>query len=170
MLTMDIISPQSIPPPPQSIPQHPAVQRLQELGEAAACVHGPLRPRHRHPARQRRHQLRLPECVLLYLKAPAHHHNHTPEPIDRARPTLTCIPPQHTHNPTASSNQEDGSDTYLHRVGRAGRFGTKGLAISFISSQEDAEQLAKVQSRCVITSLLLRSCVLGVLGCCGWCV
>jgi len=24
------------------------------------------------------------------------------------------------------------SDQYLHRVGRAGRFGTKGLAISFI--------------------------------------
>jgi superfamily II DNA/RNA helicase len=35
----------------------------------------------------------------------------------------------------------------LHRVGRAGRFGTKGLAISFISTPEDAEQLAAVQSR-----------------------
>jgi len=32
-------------------------------------------------------------------------------------------------------------------VGRAGRFGTKGLAISFISTPEDAEQLAAVQSR-----------------------
>ncbi|TFJ84028.1 hypothetical protein NSK_005123 [Nannochloropsis salina CCMP1776] len=42
---------------------------------------------------------------------------------------------------------EDGSDSYLHRVGRAGRFGTKGLAISFISTPEDAEQLAAVQSR-----------------------
>ncbi|TMW68824.1 hypothetical protein Poli38472_006292 [Pythium oligandrum] len=39
------------------------------------------------------------------------------------------------------------SDQYLHRVGRAGRFGTKGLAISFISSDEDKEMLAKVQSR-----------------------
>ena len=28
------------------------------------------------------------------------------------------------------------SDQYLHRVGRAGRFGTKGLAISFISRPE----------------------------------
>jgi ATP-dependent RNA helicase UAP56/SUB2 len=28
----------------------------------------------------------------------------------------------------------DDPDQYLHRVGRAGRFGTKGLAISFISS------------------------------------
>merc|ERR1719207_236190 len=41
----------------------------------------------------------------------------------------------------------DMSDTYLHRVGRAGRFGTKGLAISFISSEDDAEVLKKVQSR-----------------------
>jgi ATP-dependent RNA helicase UAP56/SUB2 len=28
------------------------------------------------------------------------------------------------------------SDSYLHRVGRAGRFGTKGLAISFVSAEE----------------------------------
>merc|ERR1711871_777133 len=39
------------------------------------------------------------------------------------------------------------SDSYLHRVGRAGRFGTKGLAISFCSGEEDAEVLKKVQSR-----------------------
>merc|ERR1719146_333232 len=39
------------------------------------------------------------------------------------------------------------SDSYLHRVGRAGRFGTKGLAISFVSGDEDAEVLKKVQSR-----------------------
>merc|ERR1712124_230732 len=39
------------------------------------------------------------------------------------------------------------SDSYLHRVGRAGRFGTKGLALSFCSSEEDAEVLKKVQSR-----------------------
>jgi len=41
----------------------------------------------------------------------------------------------------------DDSDSYLHRVGRAGRFGTKGLAISFISSPEDSEVLNQVQSR-----------------------
>lgn len=29
------------------------------------------------------------------------------------------------------------SDTYLHRVGRAGRFGTKGLAITFVSTSKD---------------------------------
>ena len=31
------------------------------------------------------------------------------------------------------------ADQYLHRVGRSGRFGTKGLAISFVSSQEDSK-------------------------------
>merc|ERR1712139_197113 len=39
------------------------------------------------------------------------------------------------------------SDSYLHRVGRAGRFGTKGLAITFSSSDEDADVLKKVQER-----------------------
>lgn len=41
----------------------------------------------------------------------------------------------------------DDSDQFLHRVGRAGRFGTKGIAISFISSEPDQEILDKVQSR-----------------------
>ena len=41
----------------------------------------------------------------------------------------------------------DDSDSYLHRVGRAGRFGTKGLAITFSASVEDAEVLNKVQER-----------------------
>merc|ERR1711967_4979 len=41
----------------------------------------------------------------------------------------------------------DESDSYLHRVGRAGRFGTKGLAISFVTTGEDEEVLKKVQKR-----------------------
>merc|ERR1712070_820841 len=41
----------------------------------------------------------------------------------------------------------DESDAYLHRVGRAGRFGTKGLAITFSSTKEDEEVLASVQKR-----------------------
>merc|ERR1712185_69738 len=41
----------------------------------------------------------------------------------------------------------ENADQYLHRVGRAGRFGTKGLAISFISSPEDEEIMKQVQSR-----------------------
>ena len=39
------------------------------------------------------------------------------------------------------------ADQYLHRVGRAGRFGTKGLAISFVSSPKDTEVLNEVQRR-----------------------
>jgi len=39
------------------------------------------------------------------------------------------------------------ADSYLHRVGRAGRFGTKGLAVSFVSSEEDTKVLNDVQSR-----------------------
>jgi len=42
---------------------------------------------------------------------------------------------------------EKAADTYLHRVGRAGRFGTKGVAISFVTSEEDKAALASVQSR-----------------------
>ena len=30
-------------------------------------------------------------------------------------------------------------DSYLHRVGRAGRFGTKGLAINFILNESESE-------------------------------
>jgi ATP-dependent RNA helicase UAP56/SUB2 len=41
----------------------------------------------------------------------------------------------------------DDSDSYLHRVGRAGRFGTKGLALTFCSTDEDQEVLKKVQER-----------------------
>ncbi|KAI9317398.1 ATP-dependent RNA helicase uap56 [Dichotomocladium elegans] len=41
----------------------------------------------------------------------------------------------------------DSADTYLHRVGRAGRFGTKGLGITFVSNEKDSEVLNDVQSR-----------------------
>jgi superfamily II DNA/RNA helicase len=41
----------------------------------------------------------------------------------------------------------EDSDTYLHRVARAGRFGTKGLAITFVSDDNDAQVLNKVQER-----------------------
>merc|ERR1711865_1114192 len=41
----------------------------------------------------------------------------------------------------------DEDDSYLHRVGRAGRFGTKGLALSFVSTDEDQAVLKKVQDR-----------------------
>jgi len=41
----------------------------------------------------------------------------------------------------------EDSDTYLHRVARAGRFGTKGLAVSFVSDDKDAKVLNDVQER-----------------------
>nr|XP_037280621.1 spliceosome RNA helicase DDX39B-like [Rhipicephalus microplus] len=41
----------------------------------------------------------------------------------------------------------EDSDTYLHRVARAGRFGTKGLAVTFFSDEQDAKTLNEVQDR-----------------------
>jgi len=41
----------------------------------------------------------------------------------------------------------EDTDTYLHRVARAGRFGTKGLAITFVSDEQDAKILNEVQDR-----------------------
>jgi len=45
----------------------------------------------------------------------------------------------------------EDSDTYLHRVARAGRFGTKGLAITVVSDAEDAKTLNDVQDRFDVT-------------------
>ena len=39
------------------------------------------------------------------------------------------------------------SNEYLHQVGRAGRFGTNGMAVSFVSSPTDEKILAEVESR-----------------------
>merc|ERR1719478_608204 len=41
----------------------------------------------------------------------------------------------------------EDSDSYLHRVGRAGRFGTKGLALTFVSTEDDGKVLEAVQKR-----------------------
>ena len=35
----------------------------------------------------------------------------------------------------------DSTDSYLHRVGRTGRFGTKGLAITFMQPNEEDKKL-----------------------------
>merc|ERR1719463_1002444 len=50
-------------------------------------------------------------------------------------------------NIVVNYDMSDDSDSYLPRVGRAGRFGTKGLAISFVATEEDEEVLKKVQER-----------------------
>jgi len=49
------------------------------------------------------------------------------------------MPEAHEHGNSA--------DSYLHRVGRAGRFGTKGLAVSFVSSHADYIAMSEIQSR-----------------------
>ncbi len=50
-------------------------------------------------------------------------------------------------NIVVNYDMPDSPDSYLHRVGRAGRFGTKGLAITFVSSKDDSDVLNKVQER-----------------------
>ena len=49
--------------------------------------------------------------------------------------------------PETDERHGNGADTYLHRVGRAGRFGTKGLAITFVASEADSAVLNAVQER-----------------------
>lgn len=41
----------------------------------------------------------------------------------------------------------ENSDDYLHRVGRAGRFNTKGIAITFVTTEEDKKILQEIQER-----------------------
>jgi ATP-dependent RNA helicase UAP56/SUB2 len=57
-----------------------------------------------------------------------------------------------------------GSDTYLHRVGRAGRFGTTGQAVTFISSETDAKMLNSVQNRFEVKITQLTKQVLETMG------
>lgn len=38
----------------------------------------------------------------------------------------------------------DNADSYLHRVGRAGRFGTKGLAITFVANPQEKAILDQI--------------------------
>jgi len=50
-------------------------------------------------------------------------------------------------NVVVNYDMTSDADQYLHRVGRAGRFGTKGLSVSFIATQQDREILDAVQQR-----------------------
>eukprot|EP00696_Hemimastix_kukwesjijk_P014843 gnl/Hemi2/2900_TR1030_c0_g15_i1.p1 gnl/Hemi2/2900_TR1030_c0_g15~~gnl/Hemi2/2900_TR1030_c0_g15_i1.p1 ORF type:complete len:128 (+),score=25.32 gnl/Hemi2/2900_TR1030_c0_g15_i1:931-1314(+) len=50
-------------------------------------------------------------------------------------------------NIVVNYDMPEAADPYLHRVGRAGRFGTKGLAITFVSTPTDSEVLASIQAR-----------------------
>ena len=55
----------------------------------------------------------------------------------------------HAQNADTDHSYDCSGDapSYLHRVGRAGRFGTKGLAITFVTSEADEEVLKEIQSR-----------------------
>jgi len=54
-------------------------------------------------------------------------------------------------NVVINYDMAEDTDTYLHRIARAGRFGTKGLAISFVAEKTDAETLNRVQERVDVT-------------------
>jgi len=53
-------------------------------------------------------------------------------------------------NVVINYDMPENPDTYLHRVARAGRFGTKGLSISFVASSADKDVLSQIQSRFVV--------------------
>lgn len=48
---------------------------------------------------------------------------------------------------TDKDSLAQASDTYLHRVGRAGRFGTKGISVSFVSTERDEAVLKAIETR-----------------------
>eukprot|EP01025_Chloroclados_australasicus_P022388 TRINITY_DN23105_c2_g1_i1.p1 TRINITY_DN23105_c2_g1~~TRINITY_DN23105_c2_g1_i1.p1 ORF type:complete len:502 (-),score=60.94 TRINITY_DN23105_c2_g1_i1:167-1672(-) len=47
----------------------------------------------------------------------------------------------------SSDAKGSGVDTYLHRVGRAGRFGTRGIAVTLISTKEETDLMNLVQEK-----------------------
>jgi len=48
-------------------------------------------------------------------------------------------------NVVINFDMPDDKETYMHRVGRAGRFETRGFAISFIATNEDKATLEGIQ-------------------------
>ena len=53
-------------------------------------------------------------------------------------------------NVVINYDMPESDDTYLHRVGRAGRYGTKGIAISFVTTPDEKETLKTIQERFVV--------------------
>jgi ATP-dependent RNA helicase UAP56/SUB2 len=64
-------------------------------------------------------------------------------------------------NVVLNYDMPDNTDVYLHRVARAGRFGTKGFAITFVSEPAEVEVLNEIQKRfCLnITELTSNTCI-----------
>merc|ERR1712156_539571 len=50
-------------------------------------------------------------------------------------------------NVVVNFDMPNDPNEYLHRVGRAGRFGTKGLAITFVSGEKNKEVLQSIQDK-----------------------
>jgi superfamily II DNA/RNA helicase len=50
-------------------------------------------------------------------------------------------------NVVINYDMSEDTDTYLHRVARAGRFGTKGLAITFLASEQDIDVFNNTMTR-----------------------
>lgn len=69
--------------------------------------------------------------------------------IERINLAINYDMPDSASNPGATDKESlnQAADTYLHRVGRAGRFGTKGISISFVSSERDMEVLKTIEAR-----------------------
>ncbi len=69
--------------------------------------------------------------------------------IYRINVAINYYMPDSPTNPGSSDKDTlaQAADTYLHRVGRAGRFGTKGVAISFVSTDRDEQVLKAIEAR-----------------------
>lgn len=67
--------------------------------------------------------------------------------IERVNIVINYDMPEKTQDKSGQPVPGSDADSYLHRVGRAGRFGTKGLAITFCASASDSETLNTVQER-----------------------
>ena len=48
-------------------------------------------------------------------------------------------------NTVINYDMSASADAYIHRVGRAGRFGSKGITITFIASEEDQKVLDELK-------------------------
>ena len=53
-------------------------------------------------------------------------------------------------NTVINYDMPEDPDSYMHRVGRAGRFGTKGLTITFIVDEKDQKIFDEIQKRFLI--------------------
>jgi superfamily II DNA/RNA helicase len=49
--------------------------------------------------------------------------------------------------PKIHRSEEPNYETYMHRVGRTGRFGDSGVALNIVDKPEDLERLEKIKNR-----------------------